>query len=205
VTERVSAMADAPIEQLTQRLWPRGDDEHTYALLDGARDPAVHAWVTASPAAARCLYVGDLDPALARVAPYLVRLPRAAPTSRALLERAWGDAWGVFFRSTATMESLHRHFRRLLRVQDERGGRMLFRFYDPRVLRVYLPTCVAAELEQMFGPVEFFAIESEDRATVLEFRNQRGSLARDELRSTRRLNWLGDYLRKSREEDADKP
>ncbi|MDB4930053.1 MAG: hypothetical protein JWM10_2537 [Myxococcaceae bacterium] len=197
-------MAEVPIEQLTPRLWPRGDDEHTYALLDGARDPAVHAWITSSGLASRCLYIGELDPALARVAPYLVRLPRTAPASRALLERAWGEAWGVFFRSTATMEALHRHFRRLLRVQDERGVRMLFRFYDPRVLRVYLPTCFAGELEQVFGPVEFFAVESEDGAGILEFRNQRGALVHDELRSTKRLNWLGDYLRKSREEDAGK-
>jgi hypothetical protein len=198
-------MADVPTDQLTQRLWPRGDDEHTYALLDGARDPAVQDWITSSQVPSRCLYIGDLDPALARVAPYLVRLPRTAPASRALLERAWGAAWGVFFRSTAPMEALHRHFRRLLRVQDQRGVRMLFRFYDPRVLRVYLPTCRAEELNQVFGPVEFFAVESEDGGGVLEFRNRRGALAADEMRSTKRLAWLGEYLRKSREEEGEKP
>lgn len=197
-------MADVPIEQLTQRLWPRGDDELTYALLDGARDPAVHEWITSSGAPARCLYIGDLDPALARVAPYLVRLQRTAPPSRALLERAWGDAWGVFVRSTATPEALHRHFRRLLRVRDERGVRMLFRFYDPRVLRTYLPTCRAEELDQMFGPVERFFVEAEE-AHILEFRNDRGVLARSEVRSEKRLHWLGDYLRRSREEEGEKP
>ena len=197
-------MAEVPIEPLMQRLWPRGDDEHTYALLDGARDPAVHAWITSSRANARCLYIGDLDPALARVAPYLVRLPRTEPSSRALLERGWGDAWGVFFRSTASMEALHRHFRRLLRVQDERGERMLFRFYDPRVLRVYLPTCQPAELDQMFGPVEFFVLEPEQPEHILEARNDRGTLAQGEVRVEKRLTWLGDYLRKSREEETPK-
>lgn len=198
-------MADVPIEQLKQRLWPMGDDEHTYALLDGARDPRVHPLATRSSLTSECLYIGELDPALARVAPYLVRLPRGAQTSLDLIEKAWGDSWGVFLRSTAPMGALHRHFRRLLRVQDERGVRMLFRFYDPRVLRLYLPTCRADELGQMFGPVERFYVEAEDPAVILEFRNNRGVLATSEVKAEKRLHWLGDYLRKGREEESGKP
>lgn len=197
-------MADVPFEQLSARLWPRGDDEHTYALLDAARDPEVHAWITSAQAPTLCLYLGSLDPKLARVAPYLVRLGRSAPSSRALVERAWGDAWGVFVRSSAPMEMLHRHFRRMLRVQDERGKRMLFRFYDPRVLRVYLPTCVRAELDQVFGPVECFVMEGEDPATLLELRNQGGALSLAEVRAEKRLHWLGDYLRRSRDDEPPK-
>lgn len=195
-------MAEVPIEQLMQRLWPRGDDEETYALLDGARSPEVFPRVTSSALPSRCLYIGELDPALARVAPYLVRLPRSAPATRELLEQAWGDSWGVFLRSSAPMGAVHQHFRRLLRVQDEAGRRMLFRFYDPRVLRVYLPTCRADELGTVFGPVEFFLMEAEETANILEFRNQRGVLAQSEVRSEKRLAWLGDYLRKGREEDG---
>lgn len=198
-------MADAPIEQLTQRLWPRGDDENTYALLDGARSPEVQAWINASGLVSRCLYIGDLDPALARVAPYIVRLPRSAQATRALIERAWGDSWGVFLRSSASMDALHRHFRRILRVQDERGVRMLFRFYDPRVLRLYLPTCLPAELDQVFGAVELFVTESEDGGALMEFRNNRGVLVQGEVRPEKRLAWLGEYLRKGREEAGGKP
>lgn len=189
-----------PIEQLMQRLWPRGDDEEAWALLDGARSPEVFPRVTSPAMPSRCLYIGELDPALARVAPYLVRLSRSAPATRELLERAWGDSWGVLLRSSAPMGAVHQHFRRLLRVQDESGRRMLFRFYDPRVLRVYLPTCRADELGTVFGPVEFFLMEAEETANILEFRNQRGVLARSEVRSEKRLAWLGDYLRKGREE-----
>jgi hypothetical protein len=197
-------MAEVPIEQLMQRLWPRGDDEETYALRDGARSPEVFPLLTSSALPSRCVYIGELDPALARVAPYLVRLSRAAPATRALLEQAWGDSWGVFLHSSAPMGALHQHFRRLLRVQDEAGRRMLFRFYDPRVLRVYLPTCRADELGTVFGPVEFFLMEPEETANIVEFRNQRGVLALSEVRSEKRLAWLGDYLRKGREEDGPK-
>jgi hypothetical protein len=198
-------MANAPIEQLTQRLWPRGDDEHAYALLDGARDPEVHALIASSHRAARCLYIGTLDPAIARVAPYLVPLTRGAPETRALLERAWGDAWGVYLRGSAPMPALHRQLRRLLRVQTERGQRLLFRFYDPRVLRVYLPTCTSAELQQVFGPIELFVMEGEEPEQILMFRNDRGVLAQSEVRVEKRLHWLGDYLRKNRDDEPTKP
>lgn len=198
-------MAEVPTERLMQRLWPMGDDEGTFALVDGARDPAAHPFLVSSRLATHCLYLGTLDPALARVAPYLVLLPRDAPATRELIERAWGNSWGVFVRARVQPGALHRHFRRLLRVQDQRGRRMLFRFYDPRVLRAYLPTCQPDELEQVFGPVGSFVMEAEDPAVVLEFRNNRGALVRDEARSEKRLAWLGDYLRKSREGDAGKP
>ena len=56
-----------------------------------------------------------------------------------------------------------RHFRQFLRVRDEAGREFFFRFYDPRVLRVYLPTCNSEELRTFFGPVELFSMEGERR------------------------------------------
>ena len=53
----------------------------------------------------------------------------------------------------ATLEELRRHFRKFLKVEDPKGKSLIFRYYDPRVLRVYLPTCNAMELQTVFGPV----------------------------------------------------
>lgn len=193
-------MARVPIDRVIDRLWPAGPDELTYAIFDGARNPDVVPLVMGSKLPARCLYVGDIDPALVRVAPHLVRLSRNDPKSKALIERAWGESWGIFLRSTETLEGLHRHFRRFLRVRDEEGRRMLFRYYDPRVFRVYVPTCVQAELDYVFGPVEVFVVEGDEPERILEMRNRKGMLAMSEVRIEKRLNWLGDYLRKTREE-----
>ena len=38
---------------------------------------------------------------------------------------------------------------------------LYFRYYDPRVLRAWLPTCDPAQLAEFFGPVEFFIAEDE--------------------------------------------
>lgn len=192
-------MANVPIERVLERLWPQGDDERAFAIFDAARDDAVHPLVTRSGRPHRCLYIGDIAPVLARAAPWIVNLSRNDKGSRELLQRAWGESWGIFLRSSAGLPTLHDHFRRFLRVQDERGAKMLFRYYDPRVMRAYLPTCTPAELAYVFGPVEAYVIEGESPESVGEYRFTKGALARSEVRAEKRLHWLGDYLRKNRD------
>jgi hypothetical protein len=43
------------------------------------------------------------------------------------------------------------------------------RLYDPRVLRIYLPTCNAAETQEFFGPVSRFLMEASDPQLMLQF------------------------------------
>ena len=54
-------------------------------------------------------------------------------------------------------------------VYNEDGKPLYFRFYDPRVFRVYLPTCNESELEIIFGPVSRYLVESEDVGEMAEF------------------------------------
>ena len=70
---------------------------------------------------------------------------RAGVRTELRLGEPWGDAWGVWARSEVAFDDVRRHMRRFLRVQGEDGRRMLFRWYDPRVLRVYLPSCTDDE------------------------------------------------------------
>jgi hypothetical protein len=70
------------------------------------------------------------------------------------------------------MEELRRHFRGFLRVRDESGRRLIFRYYDPRVLRPYLPTCWPKELETVFGPLGCYLMEGEDANEMMEYRRQ---------------------------------
>jgi hypothetical protein len=181
-----------------ERLWPAGDDANTWAIVDGARDRRLQGLVATSGLPHRCLYIGDLHPAVARAAPWLVHLSREAPLTRTLVTEGWGQSWGVFLRTDAGIAALHRHLRRFLRVRDEGGRYLLFRYYDPRVLRVYLPTCTEAELDYVFGPIEQFVMEADAPDRALTFRRQGSSLTMDESRQERRLHWLGDYLRSGR-------
>src|SRR5436305_10083170 len=68
-----------------------------------------------------------------------------------------------------THDDLKKHFRKFLLVKTEDGKELYFRFYDPRVLRIFLPTCDVAQLKEFFGPVEKFICEDEDHAFALLF------------------------------------
>jgi Domain of unknown function (DUF4123) len=149
--------------------------------LDGARDSRVHRRVLDGRFAHSCLYAGKLPPELIEVAPYLVRLEPEHPLAMALLAEAWGNSWGIFLRARPGLEPLRKHFRRFLKVRDEQGKSLVFRYYDPRVLRVYLPTCTAVELDFLFGDVLQLYAESERGDALLAYSREGGQLTRRTL------------------------
>jgi hypothetical protein len=139
-----------------------------YALLDAARDDRVLELVRESGDEHQCLYEGDKAVELAEVAPHLVRLPTHSLILEKLLHEGWGKSWGVYLTSHGSFQDVRKHFRHFLRVESE-GQAFLFRFYDPRVLRVFLPVCNPEESHQFFGPVNCFLIEAREPALLLKY------------------------------------
>jgi uncharacterized protein DUF4123 len=88
----------------------------------------------------------------------------------------YNKAWGIFAMSPATREELALHFRKFLIVNSEDGDEMYFRLYDPRVLRVFLPSCDEDQLKKFFGPVKKFAMESDDSNFIIQFELQKNHL-----------------------------
>ena len=173
-------------ERLLDALWPAGLPPRmsVFAILDGARDDRIYGAVDGSRRPRRCLYAGDLPWQLQLTAPYLVELERDHAFTNYLLDTGWGASWGVFLRAETGIEQLRKHLRGFLRVRDEAGRRLIFRYYDPRVLRVYLPTCRPVELETVFGPVDCFLAEGEDAGEMVEFRRKGGALEASVIRLT---------------------
>jgi hypothetical protein len=140
-----------------------------YAILDAARDPAIYQGLRRLSAAEQVtsLYQGPTARELAGVAPYLVSLGATDYVFDWIWSRGWGGSWGIFLWSLVSPETLRAHFRRLTMVRGPDGDRMLFRFYDPRVLRVFAPGCDAAQVKELFGPVARFMIEDEDGGAII--------------------------------------
>lgn len=132
-----------------------------FAILDGASMPELPAVIDSFDLDYKCLYRGVLQPDMAQVAPYLVALDREAPFTDWVLSNGWGMNWGIFGVSSVDIQVLNRHLRRFVKV--EVGGKnVYFRYYDPTVMRNYLPTCTSDELRTVFGPVVFFFLEDEN-------------------------------------------
>ena len=127
-----------------------------YAILDGAQKGGVASWVKATRAPSWCLYEGELAHQLETVAPRLIRLGRGHPYFEELLADGFQQNWGVIIASAAPSRELRRHLRRFFLARTEDNRRLLFRYYDPRVLCDYLPALDAEELGKFFGPIQLF-------------------------------------------------
>ena len=160
------------VGKLKSALWPEDSMRpiNMWAVLDGAKDQRIYNLVSRCYLDKCCLFAGELSPELERAAPHLVQISPRDSVSDSLLTLGWGRAWGIFIQSDDSIRTLRRHLRTLLRVKDEAGRYLLFRYYDPRVLRIYLPTCLDLELKSMFGSsITRFCMESEDSDSVISF------------------------------------
>jgi hypothetical protein len=164
-------MANPNRDRIIETLWPEGLSSrvNVWMILDGARDEKIFSAVDRTYQDKCCLYSGDLPWQLQMAAPYLVQLDKEDRFTRYFIDHGWGNSWGVFFRSETTIRNLRHHLRGFLRVRDEAGRRLVFRYYDPRVLRIYLPTCNKEELRTVFGPIDQFLVEDEDPSNVTEY------------------------------------
>jgi hypothetical protein len=175
---------DKIVEAISPILF-KDDGTAVFAVLDGGSIPGLLEKLHAVPRLEFvCLYAGEIKPELAKVAPYLVRLEPNSEFAKWVLREGWGKHWGVFVVAPADFLAMRRHLRRFLIVHTTDGKPFYFRYYDPRVLRPYLPTCTAEELREFFGPIRTWIAEGEDPRALLRFNLAAGKLVprKDDLK-----------------------
>jgi hypothetical protein len=69
-----------------------------------------------------------------------------------------------------------------LRVETPERKVVNFRFYDPRVLRAFLPACDRMEIAEFFGPIRVFVIEAEELGDAVRFTPDRPRVKQETLR-----------------------
>ena len=155
------------VNTIREQIFSAPEGLRVYAILDGASAQRLPQAIYQYGVQSVCLLRGELDPDLEQVAPYLVSLDAESPFVDWVLGEGWGKHWGIFVVVDAELRTLRRHFRSLLTVYDPNNVPLFFRYYDPRVLRIYLPTCNAEELKTVFGPVDRYLMEQEDGEAIL--------------------------------------
>ncbi|MGC9969390.1 MAG: DUF4123 domain-containing protein [Bryobacteraceae bacterium] len=176
---------DKIVEAVSPILF-KEDGANVFAVLDGASVPdLLDKLYGAQRPQFECLYTGEIKPDLAEVAPYLVRLEPKSEFTEWVIKEGWGKHWGVFVVAPVDFLAMRHHLRRFLMVHGSDGKAFYFRYYDPRVLRTYLPSCNSGELTEFFGPVKTWVLEGEDPGALLRFDLADGKLVphKDELKT----------------------
>ncbi len=138
-----------------------------YALLDAARERRILELCRESVEEHRSLYDGVEGETMAHVAPYLVRLPAGSRLLASLVREGWGRRWGVYLTCALPFTEVRRQLRRFLMVEmEESHERMYFRFYDPRTLATFLPSCSPRQAQEFFGGADTFLLEGEASALI---------------------------------------
>ncbi|MBU3056395.1 DUF4123 domain-containing protein [Pseudomonas indica] len=138
----------------------------TYLLLDGAQiddlvpliyrlqdSPSVHA-----------LYQHTAYAEWADSGPFLIRIEPGEPLARHF-EQHWQAAEGIRLESAAEPGVLAEHLRSLVHARVEGGEVLLFRFYDPRILPLWLETLSPEARDQALGPVAHVYLPTADEPT----------------------------------------
>lgn len=138
-----------------------------YAVIDGASTKGLLGALDSNQPEYSCLFSGKLNPELAETAPYLIRLD----TQTALVDwlfDGWGKHYGIYALVPDEMEfkAVRKHFRGFMVVKSPQNKPWHFRYYDPRILRDFLPTCDKPQQSQMFGSVKLYIAEGVEPLSV---------------------------------------
>ena len=174
VTTEVTSLAKAIRANL--KLQP---GERLYTVVDACQDAELAFEAeTRFKVPIRMLFKGEASQYMRDVAPYFIPIDPASD----YLERwaaAWGKNAGVLLTSAADPEKVFRHLREIFVVKDEAGQEYFFRFYDPRVLRAYLPTCTPEQAAEFFGPVSSCFCAAEALESLLRFTIDKSGVRRE--------------------------
>lgn len=143
--------------------------ESLYGILDSARSLEIAPALKNIQVEHDSLYRGRSEEPMWDVAPYLVRCERGTPFMQWLLEKGWGNSWGIFLTSTSKLDDLRKHFQQFLLIKLDGNKDFYFRFYDPRILRAFIPSSTLEQSSEIFGPVRSFLMEALTPDTLLKF------------------------------------
>ncbi|MEH6458733.1 DUF4123 domain-containing protein [Chitinimonas sp. JJ19] len=152
-----------------------------YAVVDASHGEQAYELITRWGEHAHCLYSGQEATTLARYAPYLLELRENSAALMELLEQAWQLNWAIFVDGAADWQKVRLQLKKSLFVLDENKDRHYFRYYDARILRLFLPTASKEQAAQFFGEdIYAFYAKTVNPQQWVEYRRS----------SPKALNWL---------------
>lgn len=141
---------EAPLDWLRELAGRRPTP--LYAVIDACDEIAVAQRAHAAGERAVSLYRGWAEQEYWAIAPYLFEVDEE--TLDWIIASLWDKPWGIFVVASMDLESVRRHLRHFLIVEDPDGAPMYFRFYDPRAARAFLFGPDFENVQAFLGPLE---------------------------------------------------
>lgn len=159
-------------EQFKQQLMPNSQQGVRYALVDSTRHEQLYNYIT-EHAVYQCLYSDIEAIRLARYAPYCIDLDRSPAFISHWFAHAgqgWSLHWGWLFQSRLSLVELQHHFKKISHIQLPNKQQLLWRFYDPRVLKKTLPGLSHAQTSDAFGVLQGITFYQTENARFVQLR-----------------------------------
>ena len=157
-------------------------DCRMYCLIDAAGDKDIISKLQTSDTHYYCLlkkgvhYNGErLLPELAAVAPYLMLCDKGSFPEK-FIDENWGKNRIILLFSTCAVYNVINALSDLLLVNEPDGTISYFRFYDPRVLRSFLPECPVEMVGKFFGMIRSFVVERDAFCEPVIFTAEKNSV-----------------------------
>jgi hypothetical protein len=126
-----------------------------YIVLDAARVGITLHDILAKSSKSENLYSGHLKKDLEFVAPYLCALEKDSELLNWIKEDIKNCDKLIFIYSAAPFDALLSHLKKFIVVVADKEE-FYFRFYDPVVLPIFLPTCTVEQIRAFFGIIQDF-------------------------------------------------
>jgi hypothetical protein len=123
-----------------------------YAVIDLASATEIRPLIARlRPSAAEPLFARTFAQELLDVGPWVVRLSKAPEVESMLANMSFDIPWGYYVHTTVDIISLRQSLRRfnLARIPDSSKA-VLFRYWDPRVMRVFLDVASREQRKRLF-------------------------------------------------------
>lgn len=163
-------LSKAAIRRLEELLFAN-KELNTYAIIDAAKEGSIPYFLEGMKATFGSLLQGNDAKKLAEVAPYIVLLEKCSDVSQWYMEKLYGNSVGFALKTNLGIESLTQFWARKVKTRipgtEEKG---FFRYYDPSVLREYLPILEEDnELIEFMGTTNSILVETQNHEQIFVY------------------------------------
>ncbi len=149
-----------------------------FCMIDSARNPyTIPHLVMALTRAADCLFSGNAKQELGDQTAWVADVTDDRATLEALLDEGYGKGMLSFAFSALDLRAFITHLKKFTKIRDAKGTEHFFRFYDPKVMRQYVPVFNETQHKAFFAGLTSAMFEdTRDPAKLIRFWSERGSL-----------------------------